>query len=437
MSNVKVSVIIPSFNTEKYISQCLDSVVNQTLKDIEIICVDNSSTDNTLAILNEYAEKDERIKVISKKNEGPAVSRNVGIDTACGEYICFLDSDDFVDLEMYEKMYNTAKSKDLDLGMCKIATFEDGTDNYNYDVWYFALNDFNDFEKDVFTPYDTKEFLGEFSVTVHNKIYRKSILEKNHIRFPSNILFEDEVFFYDSYIHSNRIHVIPHTLYYYRMNRPDSLVGLTSDKDYSDIVEVFKMIRNIFIETNDYEDFKIRLSNNFIPMGLWRYGQCAKKYHEYFFNVLKQDCLNLIEDEEILKNFPDYIARRVDNLINSSDWLEFDEKENFKDLSIILTCYNNADMIENSILSVINQNLDFKEHVQLVIVDDGSEDETKAICEKYLKAYPDNVVYIYQQHQGKSKAIHCGMKYTKGMHFVILNGNEEFEEDTFSKMFNF
>ena len=76
---------------------------------------------------------------------------------------------------------------------------------------------------------------------------------------------------------------------------------MTSDKDYSDIVEVFKMVRNIFIETNDYEDFKIRLSNNFVSIGLFRYGQCAKKYHEYFFNVLKQDCLNLIEDEEILR----------------------------------------------------------------------------------------------------------------------------------------
>ena len=102
----KISVIIPVYNTEKYLRRCLDSVCNQTLSDIEIICINDCSTDNSLEILREYSAKDERVKVIDfKKNKGAAVARNIGIDEAQGECLGFVDSDDFVDLDFSEKLY--------------------------------------------------------------------------------------------------------------------------------------------------------------------------------------------------------------------------------------------------------------------------------------------------------------------------------------------
>ena len=105
----KVSVIIPVFNTEKYLRKCLNSVCNQTLKDIEIICVNDSSTDDSLEILKEYAAKDERIKLINFiENKGAAAARNAGIDIARGEYIGFVDCDDYIDLDFYEKLYSKA-----------------------------------------------------------------------------------------------------------------------------------------------------------------------------------------------------------------------------------------------------------------------------------------------------------------------------------------
>ncbi|WP_407432353.1 glycosyltransferase family 2 protein [Methanobrevibacter sp.] len=437
MANAKVSIIIPSFNTGKYISQCLDSVVNQTLKDIEIICIDNHSTDNTLNILKEYAKRDSRIKIISfNENNGAAASRNIGIENATGEYIGFVDSDDYIHLEMFEKLYDAAISKDLDMCMCKISTFEDGTGVLNDDIWYFALNCFNQLKKEVFNHHDTKEFMGEISVTVYNKIYRASMIRKNQIRFPMTPVFEDEVFFYDTYLHSQRVSVIPHNLYYYRTNREGSIVQQTADKDYSPVVEVFKTIRNIFIKTNNYEEYKCILCNIFIPMEIWRYGLSSKKYHESFFKDMKADCLELFEDKEILENLPIHIVDRVDNLINSSDWVEFDKKENFKDISVILTCYNDEKTIEKSILSVINQDLDFKKHVQCIIVDDGSEDKTKDICEKYIDLYPNNIVYIHQKHQGKSNAINLGTRYTKGKYYYYLDGNEEIKPQELLKLFN-
>ena len=434
--DVKVSIIIPSFNTEKYISQCLGSVLNQTLEDIEIICVDNLSTDNTLNIIMEYAEKDKRIKVLSNEIKGSAFSRNLGMENASGEYIGFVDSDDYIHPEMFEKLYDAAKFKDLDMCMCKISTFEDGTDELNDDIWYFALNCFNQLEKDVFNHKDTKEFMGEICVAVYNKIYRREMLEKNHIKFPANKIFEDEIFFYDTYLHSERVSVIPYNLYYYRTNREGSMVQQTEDKDFSSVVDVFKQVRNIFIRTNNFEEYKTILCNIFIPMEIWRYGLSSKKYHESFFNNMKADCLELFEDKEILENLPIYVVDRVDNLINSSDWIEFDKKENFKDISVILACYNDGKTIENSILSVINQNLDFEKHVQLIIVDDGSTDETKDICEKYAELYPGNIKYIYQHHKGKSNAINMGIRYTKGKYYHFIDGNDEIKKNELLEIFN-
>ena len=110
----KISVIIPCYNVEKYLRECLDSVVNQTLKDIEIICVNDGSTDGTQKILEEYAQKDDRILLINKPNGGLSLARNTGMEKMRGEYVAFLDSDDWVDLDFYEKLYNAAKQNGAD-----------------------------------------------------------------------------------------------------------------------------------------------------------------------------------------------------------------------------------------------------------------------------------------------------------------------------------
>lgn len=109
MENVKISIIVSVFNTEKYLRECLNSLVNQTLKSVEIICVDDGSTDNSPEILEEFKAKDKRIKVIHQENFGPSVARNNALKIAQGDYIGFVDSDDWVDLDFFEKLYNAAK----------------------------------------------------------------------------------------------------------------------------------------------------------------------------------------------------------------------------------------------------------------------------------------------------------------------------------------
>ena len=111
-SNVKVSIVVPIYNAELYLKQCLDSIINQTLKEIEIICVNDGSTDKSAKIVEEYAKKDNRIRVITKTNTGYGNSMNIGFDAAVGEYVGLIESDDFVDKEMFATLYNVAKPHD-------------------------------------------------------------------------------------------------------------------------------------------------------------------------------------------------------------------------------------------------------------------------------------------------------------------------------------
>lgn len=171
----KVSVIIPVYNTENYLRKCLDSVCNQTLKDIEIICINDCSPDGCLEILKEYASKDERIKIIDfKENKGAACARNAGIDTAQGEYIGFVDSDDFIDLDFYEKLYNKAVETGADAAKGNYAV--------NGIIVDSTINSIIDKDKNAFC----------FSFC--SGIFKTKTLNQNNIRFPILIDMEDPLF---------------------------------------------------------------------------------------------------------------------------------------------------------------------------------------------------------------------------------------------------
>ena len=145
---VKVSVIIPVFNVEKYLKECIESISNQSLKDIEIICIDDGSTDNSLNILNEYADNDSRFKIILQDNLGPGAARNEGISIAEGKYIYFMDSDDILELNALEDLYHLSEDKKTDFIFFKIINFDDETgqktNRYYYDMPYSITNSFKE-----------------------------------------------------------------------------------------------------------------------------------------------------------------------------------------------------------------------------------------------------------------------------------------------------
>ncbi len=220
----KISVIIPVYNTEKYLRQCLTSVVNQTLKDIEIICVNDGSTDDSLKILQEYAQKDERIKIINKYNGGLSSARNEGIKLASAKYIGFVDSDDWIDKETYEVAFQVAeKNKDVDLICWGAQVFADELGVNSCSSQNYHKLKFNG-KKEL-----TDDTCLNITVTVWNKLYKSEIIKKNNILFEEGLLFEDNPFFW-KYVANSRYCYIINKYFYHYLKRKNSIMGISVSK---------------------------------------------------------------------------------------------------------------------------------------------------------------------------------------------------------------
>ncbi|MDR3257037.1 MAG: glycosyltransferase, partial [Endomicrobium sp.] len=165
----KVSVIIPVYNVEPYVKDCLDSVVNQTLKDIEIVCVNDGSTDNSWRVLEEYAARDSRIKIITQANQGLACARNNGIKVAKGEYIGFVDSDDWISLDFYEKLYDNAKIENADVCVGNVKSYINGNTQPYFNIEHFGIANDKDKKRIISTN------------ICWNKIYRRSMIEEHQL----------------------------------------------------------------------------------------------------------------------------------------------------------------------------------------------------------------------------------------------------------------
>lgn len=210
-----VSIIIPIYNVEKYLRQCIESVIAQRYINIEIILVDDGSPDNCGKICDEYAEKDSRIKVIHKKNEGLPVARNVGIDIAKGDYLMFVDSDDWVEPTYCERALETAILQGVDCVAVGVNVINEGGPIIKFNTTrpgFFSTEETIGRLVDGRSPYNG----------VWNKIYKRSLFKT--IRFPVGIIYEDQAVMYLLLHQSNGVYVISDKLYNYR-RRPDSLSG--------------------------------------------------------------------------------------------------------------------------------------------------------------------------------------------------------------------
>jgi len=225
--NPKISVIIPIYNMEKYLARCLDSVINQTLKDIEIICINDGSTDNSLEILTKYSKKDSRITVINKKNGGVASARNAGLKAVKADYIGFVDPDDWIEPETYEAALNKIlEDPEIDwvCWWCNVTPEEE-------DVDYLAVKE-----------YHTMKLTGKHEMTddncfkttavICNKLFKREIIQKNNINFPDGLVFEDNFFFW-AYAANCRYAYYFDKYFYNYIRRKSSIMGRSYEKKYT------------------------------------------------------------------------------------------------------------------------------------------------------------------------------------------------------------
>ncbi len=253
---VKVSVIIPVYNVEEYLGECLNSVVNQTFEDIEIICVNDGSTDNSLEILNDYALRDNRIKVLTQENKRQGAARNLGMDKSSGVYVYFMDSDDYIDLNTIEKLYDNAVSNNSDIVVSKIARFTDDGDKIDYSIPGFDFEtqfknvDFNDF---TFNYKDIKQYVLNRSFAPWMKLFKKDFLLENNLQFKEHIAYEDVLYHVQTFLKADRISFSPNFFYYYR-NNPTSTMN-TSENGL-DIFKIVDFVQQYLIENDFMDEFR-------------------------------------------------------------------------------------------------------------------------------------------------------------------------------------
>lgn len=233
---IKVSIVVPVYNVEEYLRACLESLIGQTLKDIEIICVNDGSTDDSLNILKEYVDKDSRIVIIDQANQGQSVARNNALKIAKGEYMGFVDSDDWVDLNFFEKLYNEAVKNDCDIAA--------GGIEWNKNDGELDFVDISFKNSKVYTETADKYKITKVAKAAYvwNKIYKRDLFEKLKLEFEPVRCYEDMMFSHRILHESGRLVTVPGVFYHYRLN-PLSTVNTDSPQKRLDFKsEVLKTI---------------------------------------------------------------------------------------------------------------------------------------------------------------------------------------------------
>lgn len=325
MSEIKVSVIVPCYNVEKYLARCMKSLLNQTLKEIEIILVDDGSPDNCPMMCDDYARQDARVKVIHKENEGLGFARNSGLDVATGDYVVFCDSDDFVEKEMYKVLYDEAVHSGADVVFSNFYTeTRKGTWKVNREV--SERREWRGKEVEAFmldmvasAPYEKQE--RKYQMSVWHSIYRRSIITESSLRFYSEreVLSEDFPFQMDFLLRSQKVVFLPHAFYHYCLNENSLTHSFNPDK--------FERIQTLYdIMANQLKSFagsQERLDRFYIGYMRARtvefLGSDARKKKRALKNIIETSILKEISNRYPSDNLPLYA--RLYYVLMKNNWM--------------------------------------------------------------------------------------------------------------------
>lgn len=272
----KVSIIIPVYKAEEYIGKCLDNLIKQTLSDIEIILVNDGSPDNSQKIIDKYVKKyPDKIKSFIKKNGGPASARNYGIKKATGEYLGFVDSDDCVDLDLFEKMYGKAYATKSDIVVCPIKyVYANKTTQNSYDETMFG--------KSII---ESPKLLGVVKSFTWNKLFKREIWLDNKFEFPDQY-YEDNAIMYNILLMANKVECINNSYYYYNRTNETAITKIIDDRRAYDNFKSCDSILKFFKAKNAYDKVKEQLDA--VIIGHIRYrirayikGNSIKELKEY------------------------------------------------------------------------------------------------------------------------------------------------------------
>lgn len=253
---VRISVIVPVYNCEDYLEESLGSILKQTFNDIEVICIDDGSTDDSLGILNEMASSDSRIQVFPQENQGAGAVRNYGMKKASGDYVYFFDADDYLLKEGLEKAYSNAIRNDSDIVFFKFDQYKDNkflTHSGPYIELQFKGADFDNFTFD-WHDYRTGPFTGPFAPWL--KLYKKEFLDAHEcFRFPNDLNHNDVPFHVMTFLKASKISFVPEHLYRYRIDNAGSITN-NRLKKYDHIFRIIQIVEDFLLSEDYMEEFK-------------------------------------------------------------------------------------------------------------------------------------------------------------------------------------
>lgn len=367
LNNIKVSLIIPVYNAEEFLNESIGSVLNQTLKDIELVCVNDGSKDNSLKILQSFAKKDSRVKIINQQNKGCGAARNKALNYANGEYIYFFDPDDYIAPNALEELYKNAILNDSDFVIFKIASFIDGQP-INYDEPGFEFEkifgdiDFNNF---TFNYKDVKRHVLLSSFAPWTKFYKKSFLDKyDDFRFHTNVAFDDVPFHVQSMLRASRISYVPEFFYYYRLSNPNSVNNTASNAP--DIIKIIDYVENFLKDNGYYNEFR----EDFLIFKITQLSMyISSSNSEGYFSKVKKivSSLNFSETDAFISTTKRINAlKKYDAVINASSIDEYEDYLNntndyFTEIKKLESELNDLNVFANNLESNISSLYDSDE----------------------------------------------------------------------------
>ena len=393
----KVSVIIPVYNVEKYLRECLDSVVNQTLREIEIICVDDGSTDTSLDILKEYASKDNRITVIGQQNLHAGVARNAGLAVARGEYLSFLDSDDFFELNMLAEMYSKAKENNSDVVACEYSLYDNQkntiTGKFSFDTKFINQSSF--FAKEI------HDDLFAFShPNPWSKIFKHQLFIDNNLHFESSLRCNDFTCVYTAMALANKISIVNKPLIKYRTNQSGNVTAQKSARIDCFLLAISKLEQNL------------------------------KKHNVY--NALEQTFTNRIKSSfkyelsgcsDIQK---DNVRIMANDILSQDLYFKLYEPR----ISVLMPAYNAEKFVAEAIESIINQTY---KNFEFIIINDGSTDNTAKIIQKYADQDKRIRFINNKQNQGLIAVLNQGLDLCRCEYIARMDSDDISYLDRFEK----
>ena len=434
---LKVSIIIPIYNVEQYLPKCLESVINQTYKNLEIICVNDCSPDDSLKICQGYAQKDSRIKLINREqNGGLSAARNSGLEVASGEYVYFIDSDDYIDSDYIEKMVQMIEKHSVDMVLNTHILQECGDKSKPFPTYSGYAKQLTQGE---FVPKEMAINLTMPMIYLH--LYKKAFLDKYHLRFPEGYIHEDEYFQCISKIHLDALFVFYGPAYHY-LQRENSIMASRKSK-IEGYVKIFTLI---------YEFYKNnKLLDKDTTIKCFRVGSfaCIKNEQEF---LLTKDYIELIsKDFEKCPKASTHAEKYIFNAIKESKTIDeykakvgknafltymtrqrMQQKAKGYKVSIIIPVYNTEKYLRKCLDSVCNQTL---QDIEIICVNDCSTDDSLEILKEY--ASNDNRIKIinFTENKGVAVARNTAIEQAKGEYIGFVDSDDYVDLDFYEKLY--